>query len=211
MLIMEFAKFIGKTLEEALTNAANSKECSKEELHYEIIEEKNGFLGIGKTVEIEVYCQKDIEEFIKEYIQTYFDNANLGGSVQLENDHGFYRITVDTSNNAILIGKGGKSLQAFNRLVKAAVSAEFKKRIGLLIDVNGYKEERYEKICRMAVRVAKDVRRTKVDAVLDPMPADERKAVHNALSKMNDISTKSEGEGEGRRLHILYTPGKEIE
>ena len=33
----------------------------------------------------------------------------------------------------------------FNRLVKAAVSAEFKKRIGLLIDVNGYKEDRYEK------------------------------------------------------------------
>lgn len=44
-----------------------------------------------------------------------------------------------------MIGKAGKSLQAFNRLVKAAVSAAFKKRIGLLIDVNGYKEERYEK------------------------------------------------------------------
>ena len=106
---------------------------------------------------------------------------------------------------------GGKSLQSFNRLVKAAVSAEFKKRVGLLIDVNGYKEDRYEKICKMAVRVAKDVRRTKVDATLDPMPADERKAIHNALAKMADISTKSEGEGEGRRLRILYTPGKEIE
>ena len=110
-----------------------------------------------------------------------------------------------------MIGKAGKSLQAFNRLVKAAVSAAFKKRIGLLIDVNGYKEERYEKICKMAVRVAKDVRRTKVDAVLDPMPADERKAIHNALAGKNDISTKSEGEGEGRRLHILYTPGKDEE
>ena len=103
--------------------------------------------------------------------------------MELENDKGFYRITVNTSNNAILIGKGGKSLQSFNRLVKAAVSAEFKKRVGLLIDVNGYKEDRYEKICKMAVRVAKDVRRTKVDATLDPMPADERKAIHNALAK----------------------------
>ena len=77
--------------------------------------------------------------------------------------------------------------------------------------MNGYKEERYEKICKMAVRIAKDVRRTKVDAVLDPMPADERKAIHNALAGMNDISTKSEGEGEGLRLHILYTPGKDEE
>ena len=143
---------------------------------------------------------------IVEYIQTYFDNAKLDGTVELENDKGFYRITVNTSNNAILIGKGGKSLQSFNRLVKAAVSAEFKKRIGLLIDVNGYKEDRYEKICKMAVRVAKDVRRTKVDATLDPMPADERKAIHNALAKMADISTKSEGEGEGRSFkNTLYT------
>jgi spoIIIJ-associated protein len=208
---MEFEKFTGKTLDEALNAAANSKGCKIEELHYDVTEEKSGFLGIGKTVEIEVYSQADIEKFIKEYIQTYFDNAQLDGTVELENDHGFYRITVNTKNNAILIGKGGKSLQAFNRLVKAAVSATFKKRIGLLIDVNGYKEERYEKITRMAVRVAKDVRRTKVDAVLDPMPADERKAVHNALANMSDISTKSEGEGEGRRLHILYTPGKEAE
>ena len=177
---MEFAKFTGKTLDEALNAACNAKGCTKEELHYEVTEEKSGFIGIGKTIEI-------------------------------ENDHGFYRITVNTKNNAIMIGKAGKSLQAFNRLVKAAVSAAFKKRVGLLIDVNGYKEERYEKICKMAVRVAKDVRRTKVDAVLDPMPADERKAIHNALAGMNDISTKSEGEGEGRRLHILYTPGKDEE
>lgn len=208
---MEFAKFTGKTLDEALNVACNAKGCAKEELHYEVTEEKSGFLGIGKTIEIEAYCQKDIEDFIKSYIQTYFDNAELDGTVEIENDHGFYRINVNTKNNAIMIGKAGKSLQAYNRLVKAAVSAAFKKRIGLLIDVNGYKEERYEKNCKMAVRVAKDVCRTKVDAVLDPMPADERKAIHNALAGMNDISTKSEGEGEGRRLHILYTPGKDEE
>lgn len=208
---MEYEKFTGKTLEEALALACSTKGCTQEELHYEITEEKSGFLGIGKTVEIEAYCQKDIEEFIKNYIQTYFDNALLDGEVEIENDHGFYRVTVNTKNNAIVIGKAGKSLQAFNRLVKAAASAAFKKRVGLLIDVNGYKEERYEKICKMAIRVAKDVRRTKVDATLDPMPADERKAIHNALADMNDISTKSEGEGEGRRLHILYTPGKETE
>ena len=208
---MEFDKFTGKTLEDALNQASKSKDVSVDELNYTIIEEKSGFLGIGKTVEIEVYCEKDIEKFIKEYIQSYFDNAALDGTVEIVNEKGFYKITVNTNNNAILIGKGGKSLQSFNHLVKAAVSAEFKKRVGLLIDVNGYKEDRYEKITKMAVRVAKDVRRTKVDATLDPMPADERKAIHNALSSMNNISTKSEGEGEGRRLRILYTPGKENE
>lgn len=208
---MEFKRYTEKTLEEALKSAAKDKGVSVEELHYTILEEKSGFLGVGKSIEIEAYCEKDVENFIVSYIQQYFDNAQLDGQVEIENDNGFYRVTVNTSNNAILIGKAGKTLQAFNCLVKAAASAEFKKRVGLLIDVNGYKEDRYEKITKMAIRVAKDVRRTKIDATLDPMPADERKAIHNALADMEDITTQSTGEGTSRRLQILYSPGKEVE
>lgn len=208
---MEFKRYTEKTLEEALKSAARDKGVSVEELHYNVLEEKSGFLGVGRSVEIEAYCEKDVENFIVSYIQQYFDNVQLDGQVDIENDNGFYRITVNTSNNAILIGKAGKTLQAFNRLVKAATSAEFKKRVGLLIDVNGYKEDRYEKITKMAIRVAKDVRRTKIDATLDPMPADERKAIHNALANMEDITTQSTGEGATRRLQILYSPGKEVD
>ena len=208
---MEFKRYTEKTLEEALKSAARDKGVSVEDLHYNVLEEKSGFLGVGRSVEIEAYCEKDVENFIVSYVQQYFDNAQLDGQVDIENDNGFYRITVNTSNNAILIGKAGKTLQAFNRLVKAAASAEFKKRVGLLIDVNGYKEDRYEKITKMAIRVAKDVRRTKIDATLDPMPADERKAIHNALANMEDITTHSTGEGATRRLQILYSPGKEVD
>ena len=207
---MTFDKFIGKTLDEAKAKAAESKNCTVEELTFNVLEEKNGFLGIGKSVEIEAYCDMDIQNFIRAYIQTYFDNSELDGEVEIEKDgDDFYRITVNTNNNAILIGRAGKALQSFNRLVKAAASAAFKKRIRLLIDVNGYKKDRYDKICKMAVRVAKDVCRTKVNAVLDPMPADERKAIHNVLADMENISTRSEGEGTSRRLHILYTPSNE--
>lgn len=207
---MEFDRFSGKTLEEALANACRAKGVETEDLTYTITEEKAGFLGIGRTVEIECWCAEDIKQFLKDYIQTYFDNAQMDGIVEVElDDDDFYRIKVDTNANAVLIGRQGRTLQDFNRLVRTAASAVFKKHIRLMIDVNGYKEDRYEKVVRMAIRVAKDVRRTRVDAVLNPMPADERKAVHAALSDMKDISTKSEGEGLGRQLHILYTPGKE--
>lgn len=212
---MEFDRFSGKTLEEALAAAAAAKEVSTEKLTYTILEEKSGFLGIGRTVTIEAWAPGDVAVFIHDYIQTYFDNAKMDGvcEVELDDSEGedFYRIKVDTNANAVLIGRQGRTLQDFNRLVRTAASSVFKKHIRLMIDVNGYKEERYDKVVRMAIRVAKDVRRTKVDAVLDPMPADERKAIHNALSTMQDISTKSEGEGMKRQLHILYTPGKELD
>lgn len=125
---MSFEKFSGKTIEEALQSAAEAKGVQADQLHYTVIEEKAGFLGIGKQIDIEVYCEKDVEIFIRDYIQGYFDNAQLDGSVEIVNDKGFYRISVNTNNNAILIGKAGKSLQAFNRLVKVAASAEFKKK-----------------------------------------------------------------------------------
>ena len=209
---IELEHYTGKTLEEALDAATKAKDAEIEELTYEVVEEKNGFLGVGRQVEIMAYSRMDVATFIADYIQDYFDNAQLDGEVEVEiDDDDFYRIMVDTNSNAILIGKGGKTLQEFNRLVKTAASAAFKKRIRLLIDVNGYKEERYEKVVRMAKRIARDVRRTHVDAALDPLPADERKAIHNALASMPQITTKSEGEGAQRALHILYTPGKERE
>lgn len=209
---MEFDRFSGKTLDEALAAACNAKNAAVEELTYTVVEEKSGFLGLGRTITIEAWAESDIIVFLHDYIQTYFDNAEMDGTVSIElDDTGFYRISVDTNANAVLIGRQGRTLQDFTVLVRSAASAVFKKHIRLMIDVNGYKEERYEKVARMAIRVARDVRRTKVDAVLEPMPADERKAVHNALSDMDDISTKSHGEGPERRIHILYTPGKVIE
>ncbi len=209
---MEFDRYSGKTLDEALAAACSAKNAAVEELTYTVVEEKAGFLGLGRTVTIEAWAPVDIIVFLNDYIRTYFENAEMDGSVSIELDEDdFYRIQVDTNCNAVLIGRQGRTLQDFNRLVRAAASAVFKKHIRLMIDINGYKEERYEKVTRMAIRIARDVRRTKVDAVLDPMPADERKAIHSALSDMEDISTKSEGEGMERRLHILYTPGKNVE
>ena len=73
-----------------------------------------------------------------------------------------------------------------------------------MIDINGYKEEKYQKICALSMKVAKSVQQTKMDALLDPMPADERKVIHRYLSDMPNIMTKSEGEGDNRRLRIVY-------
>ena len=81
---MEFAKFTGKTLDEALAAACNAKDVQKKNFIMKLQKKKSGFLGIGKTIEIEAYCPKDIEDFIKSYIQTYFDNAELDGTVEIE-------------------------------------------------------------------------------------------------------------------------------
>ena len=200
--------YTGKNLDDLLKSVAAEKGVAVEELTYTVKEEKAGFLGIGGKVEAEVYCSKDIEAFLKAYLERFFENIEMQAEVNVENDDGFYRIQINAENNAVLIGKNGTALQSLNTIVKAAASSEFRKRVGVLIDINGYKQEKYHKVCALAMRVAKDVRRTKTDAILDPMPADERKAIHNHLADMDCITTESEGEGNHRRLKIMYTPDK---
>lgn len=200
--------YTGKNLDDLLKSVAAEKGVAVEELTYTVKEEKAGFLGIGRKVEAEVYCSKDIEAFLKAYLERFFENIEMQAEVTVENDDGFYRIQINAENNAVLIGKNGTALQSLNTIVKAAASSEFRKRVGVLIDINGYKQEKYHKVCALAMRVAKDVRRTKTDAILDPMPADERKAIHNHLADMDCITTESEGEGNHRRLKIMYTPDK---
>ena len=200
--------YTGKNLDDLLKSVAAEKGVAVEELTYTVKEEKAGFLGIGGKVEAEVYCSKDIEAFLKAYLERFFENIEMQAEVTVENDDGFYRIQINAENNAVLIGKNGTALQSLNTIVKAAASSEFRKRVGVLIDINGYKQEKYHKVCALAMRVAKDVRRTKTDAILDPMPADERKAIHNHLADMDCITTESEGEGNHRRLKIMYTLDK---
>lgn len=198
-----------KTLEDVLKKAASEKGVTQEQLTYEIIEEKAGFLGIGKEISATVYCDEDIKEFMIEYLQTYFNGIALEANVNVVEEKGFFHVNLDSENNAILIGRNGQTLQSINMVLKSAVSSEFKKRVGVLVDINGYKEEKYKKVCSVALRVAKTVQKTKMDAVLDPMPADERKAIHNFLTTMQNVATVSEGEGTQRRLKIVYSPNSE--
>ena len=129
--------YTGKNLEELLNSVAAEKGVSVEELTYTVKEEKSGFQGIGGRVEAEVYCGKDIEAFLKSYLEQFFTNIEMDAEVTVTDDKGFYRINVDAQNNAVLIGKNGRALQSLNTIIKAAVSSEFKKRVGVLIDING--------------------------------------------------------------------------
>lgn len=202
-------KYTGKSLDEVLNKIASEKNCSVEEITYEILEEKSGFLGMGKEVTISAYTKSDIKDFIYDYLMDYFDEIGMDVSMEIEEqEENFYKIKLNTQNNAILIGKNGQTLQAINTVLKAATAGTFKKRIPLLVDINGYKDDKYKKECALATRVAKTVQRTKTDAILDPMPNDERKAIHNHLANFKNIKTVSEGEGNQRRLKICYVENK---
>lgn len=202
-------RYEAKTVEEAMELACEDKQVTKEELNYFVVEEKpGGLFGLGAKAIIEAYCTKDIEDFIFNYIKEYFDNINMGCEIIVESNEDGFDVKLNADNNAVIIGKAGQTLQAITNVVKGAASSNFKKHINLLIDVNNYKEERYEKLKAMVGRIAKTVQKTKVSARLGQMSNDERRVIHQYLSTFSNIKTESEGEGNNRRLKIIYDSKK---
>ena len=195
-------KYTAKTLNDVLALASEKEGCPIEELNYQVIEEKKGLFS--KKITIETYGIIDVISFAKEYLLTIISNYDLEGEVNEKYDNGIIHLTINTNHNSILIGKNGKTLQAMNDVCRYAVAAKFKKHYRILLDINSYKDEKYAKLSRIAKRVAKEVLSTKATVHLDPMPADERRIVHNSLTKFKNISTQSEGVGNKRHIVISY-------
>ena len=193
-----------KTLEEILEQAAEDYGCDTSSLLYNVLEEKDGILGIGKSITAEVFTMDDVKEFLFDYMGDFFTGIDLDLECAIEEKDNAFIVNLNADNNAVLIGKMGKTLSAFNTVIKAAVNAEFKKRIDILIDVNHYKSDRYYKLRGMAKRIGKQVQRDHVKVALDPMPNDERKVIHKALNEWHNIKTESEGEGSNRHVCISY-------
>lgn len=205
-------QYSGKTVAEIITAVAAEKGCAEDKVIYYVLEENpGGLFGLGKSAKIEAYTMDEVEAFILQYINQYFENIDIQHFVEVKRngDNSFY-VTMDAENNSILIGKNGQTLQAINTVVRAATNAEFKRRFSIIVDVNGYKEERYEKIKVMAERIAKTVAKTHVSARLGPMPNDERKVIHQYLADFPNIKTESEGEGADRRIKIIYDDKKSV-
>ena len=195
-------EFTAKTVDEAVANAA--AELSVDPLHlvYEVREEKKGLFK--KSATIVVYEDSDAAAYAESYLKAALGALGVEIFTESKMEDGIIKVTIDSDANPILIGKGGKTLQALNEIAKFAVSTKFRKRYRILLDVGGYKEDKYSRVARIATRTAKTVLRTHIDAQLDPMTPDERRVVHNTLSDWEHIKTESSGEGADRAVTIKY-------
>lgn len=202
-------RFTAKTLDDAIVLACQDYGILPDQLNYAIIEEKKGLFA--KKVEIEVYDLSDAIEFAQEYLVNAISSFGITATTKASLSDDIIKITINSDHNSILIGKNGRTLQALNELTKLAVSSKFKKRYRVLLDIADYKGDKYKRVIHMAKRTAYEVQKTHVDAELDPMTADERRVVHNALSRIRNVSTESTGEGKKRHIVIKYVASKKVE
>ena len=190
--------------EEAIRLACEKLIASENEIIYHIEEATSGRLFKSSTFTIKATTFTQLVEEIKEYLKEVI--VNLGLDVQFESSIRERKINIAmyADNNAILIGKDGKTLKALETLVKQKVLNDYNVHVSLSLDVENYKEKRIKNLEFLAKKVAREVRSTKVEASLENMNSFERRIVHNVLTDFKGVTTISEGEEPNR--HIIIKP-----
>lgn len=197
---MKKSKYIGKTREEAVNQATIALQELEKDLYIKELEVKSGLFN--KKVEIEVATKEDVIDFIKEYLKELITNMNLTANIEVKKREEMVSFTIYSDNNAILIGKNGRTLDAITTVVKQVVHKEIGTYFNLTIDIGEYKIQQQKRLESLAKRVAKEVSKSKIVAKLDPMNSYERRIIHTVLAENKRVITESEGEEPNRFVVI---------
>ena len=137
------------------------------------------------------------------FLEGLVSAAGLKGSVSAKVEGENIDSDVLGDDLGFLVGTKGATLLALQDLTRVVSQ----RRLGdhetrLRVDVAGYREKRREALSRFALKVAEDVKTSGQARALEPMNSSDRKIVHDALTEVEGISTRSEGSDPFRRVVV---------
>lgn len=190
-----------KRIEDAYELAIKEFRVSRENIKIDIIKEKRSLLK-GKSYTVEARVDVDIIDVVYNYLTTMLTDMEVEFSIDIKEEDNATIFKIQTDSNPLLIGKEGKTLNSIQFLCKQLMYIYTNEKINFNVDIGGYKDNRILQLEMLATRTAKEVARTKIEAVLDPMNSYERRIVHSKLSEWRDVVTESTGE-EPRRCLVI--------
>ena len=120
----------------------------------------------------------------------------------------YIKVVFSGDDLGYMIGNRGRHLDSLQFMLQVILGRKLPEDMTfkVFVDVGGYREEKDKKLEEMAMQKADDVRILGDEVELPPMKPSDRRIVHIALEKFNDITTESRGEGMDR--HIVIMPLK---
>ncbi len=203
-----------KTVDEAIRIALEQLGVTEDQVEVVVLKKgRSGVLGMGveeasiKVKLLAVSAEKaDVVEVAKEVLETLVKSMKIAADVSVNKSAtGELPVTLNIEGDdlGVLIGRRGETLASLQYIVRLIVSEKLKAWMPINVDVAGYKKRRYESLQNLALRLAEQVKSNRRLITLEPMPADERRIIHLALTDHPDVTTQSMGEGEMRKVAIL--------
>lgn len=186
--------------------------------------EETGKIEILKTVEseptletsfedldIEVEKQHRVEDVAAEvanYLQTVLDGMDVEAELDLSHNNRSINIQIETNEPGRVIGYHGKVLKSLQLLTQNYIYNNYSRNFYVSLNVNDYAEHRAEVLQGYAQKVIDRVLETNSAYHTDPMSNNERKMIHRIVSKVDGVTSYSEG-NEPHRYVVIDIDGRD--
>lgn len=135
-----------------------------------------------------------------DFLEGLLDALDLPGDLRIHVAPEQIEIELLDIGSGVLIGRRGQTLDAIQELARCVLQREFQRRSRVLIDAEGYRARRLEKLLEKAEEAIDAVLDTGEPERLEPMDVFERKAVHNLVAGIEGITSRSQGREPARRI-----------
>jgi spoIIIJ-associated protein len=149
--------------------------------------------------------QNEFEEKMTGFTAGLIEHMGYPGKVTiLFREKNKLGLKIDSEHSSILIGKKGKNLDALQLLLNIYAGRIGKDDVRIILDTENYRIRREESLVRLAYSVAEKVRESRGSILLEPMNPFDRWLIHTTLNDINDVETKSEGDGLYKQVRVYF-------
>ncbi len=190
------------TILEETGHIAVLKELQPEEIQENADEEQGSDLeNLGLKVEPTYDTEKVVEE-VTNYVQAIIDDMDVEGTISSTSNRRSINMQIDTNEPGRIIGYHGKVLKSLQLLAQNYLYNRYSKTFYITINVNDYVEHRAEVLQSYAQKLATRVLEEGRSQMTDPMSSSERKIIHRIISRMEGVTSYSEGDEPNRYVVV---------
>ncbi len=147
-------------------------------------------------------AMQEAEENCLQFLEGLLEKIGMQGQAQVtKREQGKVVIALDTDNNARIIGKGGKTLDAIQSLT-GCIANKTDEYVRVVVDAGNYREEAEDKLVQRVYHIADKVKTSGKPYLFEAMGPYERRIVHVTLADIVDIKTESQGDGLYKRVKV---------
>ena len=165
-------------------------EESKEQ---EEVEQNDDLENLGLKIEPTYDIDQVVEE-VTSYVQGIIDDMDVEGAISSTSNRRSINMQIDTNEPGRIIGYHGKVLKSLQLLAQNYLYNRYSRTFYITINVNDYVEHRAEVLQSYAQKLATRVLEEGRSQVTDPMSSSERKIIHRIISRMEGVTSYSEGD-----------------
>ena len=158
-----------------------------------------------EDLDLKVEASFDIEQVATEvttYVQTIIDDMDVEATISNDYNRRSINLQIDTNEPGRIIGYHGKVLKALQLLAQNYLYNRYSRTFYITINVNDYVEHRAEVLQTYAQKLATRVLEEGRSRQTDPMSNSERKIIHRIISRMDGVTSYSEGDEPNRYVVV---------